>query len=238
VFKAHAHPIVDWHGPTTEGAVWHEWETNDRDFAVISAYERAEEFGLVFVQGIRYRATVTHETYGLGLEFTATNTASVPFHNVVGVVCLGSPSDQFRDDALVRTFAVLPDGLTALADTDRGTGDPCRARYPVRSQPPIRFHGEPFWGKVSATILAEGTILRTASDGRYTVAMAWDQASEIWDNQDSHGCIHSNFALDDLSPGATRSVRGKLVLVPGNAEEALAVSIQSGVAATLCPRTP
>lgn len=100
VFKTHAHPILTWkHDP--DGTVSHEWETNDADFKVISAYSAAKAFGLVFIQGIRYRVSLTPAASGLDLAFTARNVGKRPLHNISGergresFPDLRSPPDPF-----------------------------------------------------------------------------------------------------------------------------------------------
>jgi len=222
-FKIHHHPMVDWHGPDRDGRIWHEWETNDEDFAVISAYERAEEFGLRFIQGIHYRVMLIPAEHGIDVRFTATNLGETTLHNLVAFPCLGRPSLGFQDEEMVRTFIVTDAGLTALKNTDRGTGDPVRTHYVVRGMPPMRFVGTPFWGEASATPAAGGAILRTSADGRFTVGAAWEQVCELFHNEDDHHCIHSVPTLGDLGPGETGTVRGRIVLVEGGAEAALAL---------------
>ncbi len=221
VFKSHGYPLLDWHGPTAEGRLWHEYEIDEQDLAVNNADTSLQPLGLRFTAGISYRMIVDHSEYGLALKFTAANRSAQTFHNVVGVPCLGTPSDSFRDPDLERTFVLTSAGLTRLKDTDRGTGDPCRTHYLVEGQPAIRFCGKSFWGELSATPLKCGAILRTSVDGRFTVGTVWDAVAEVWDNQDAHGCIHSNFALGHLAPGETKSVKGRVVLAAGGPEAAL-----------------
>lgn len=221
VFKTHHHPMVEWHGPTGDGMLWHEWETNDVDFSVISAYEQAAEFGMVFIQGLHYRIIVTHTEHGLDMKFTAKNVSDRAFHHVVGIPCLGFPSDNFLDPAMERTMLVAEDSFLRLKDTDRGTGDPCRTHYRVEDEQGIRFYAAPFWGEASATVVKTGAILRTSEDRRFTIGTAWERVAEVWDNQDAHGCLHSNFTLGDLAPRETKSVCGRIVLVEGGPENAL-----------------
>ena len=222
VFKTHHHPMVSWNGPTGNGMLWHEWSTNDADFEVISGYSQAAAFGMHFIQGIEYRVIVNHTDFGLDLKFTARNTTKdQTFHNVVGVPCLGYPSESFRDPDMLRTM-VLVDGIwSPVGELDRGTGSKCRAHYSVNGDPAIRFCASPFWGDVSSTILSRSVIARTSRDGGYTIATAWDRGSEIWDNQDEHGCIHANLTLGDMLPGETVSTQGRVVLVTGGPENAL-----------------
>ncbi len=71
------------------------------DFKVISAYSAAKAFGLVFIQGIRYRVSLTPAASGLDLAFTARNVGKRPLHNISGergresFPDLRSPPDPF-----------------------------------------------------------------------------------------------------------------------------------------------
>ena len=51
------------------------------------------------------------------------------------------------------------------------------------------------------------------------MATGWDSVSEVWHNQDEHGCLHSNLSLGDLGPGETASAVGRVVLVEGTVED-------------------
>jgi hypothetical protein len=223
VFKLHHHPIVEWHGPDPRGAIWHEWTTNDADFQIISSWEHARSFGLVFIQGIHYRVTLTPSEHGLELRFSATNLSERTFHNVVVFPCLGHPTDNFQDQRMERTFIVTSDGVTPLCKTNRGTGDPVRTHYHVAGKCPMRFVGVPFWGEASSTTAACGAIMRTSSNGNFTIGCAWENVSELFHNEDDHHCIHSVASLGDIAPGVTATVRGKVVLVQGGPEDALAL---------------
>jgi predicted GH43/DUF377 family glycosyl hydrolase len=220
-FKLHHWPEVDWHGPDDQGRIWHEWQTNDEDFAVISSWDRAEEFGIRFIQGVHYRVIIGHVEHGLALRVTVRNLSERTLHNVVAFPCLGHPTPNFRDEAMERTFIVTAAGLTALADTDRGTGDPIRTHYIVEGMRPMRFVGVPFWGEPSATRAAAGAILRTSACGRFTVGTSWEAVCELFHNEDAHHCIHSVPTLGDIEPGDTRTVRGRIVLVEGGPPAAL-----------------
>ena len=221
-FKIHSHPIVDWHGPDANGTIWHEWQTNDEDFEVIRGYEQAAAFGLKFIQGIHYRMMISPSADGLSLKFTATNTGDQTLHNLIIFPCLGHPSENFEDHDLERTFIVTRDGLTPLKDTDRGTGDSCRTHFRIPGQSPMRFVGTPFWGEPSQTEAVNGAILRTRSDGKFTIGTIWENVAEIFHNEDAHHCIHSVATIEKLEPGETQSVCGKIVLIEGGPEELLA----------------
>ena len=219
VFKTHHHPIVNWHGPTGEGRLWHEWTTNDTDSAELDRDAQSTELGLTFIQGIWYRVLIDHVEQGLDLKFTAKNISDRTWHHVVGVPCLGHPSDAFRDPDLERTYAVIQDELTLLKDTHRGTGDPRRTHYSIDGEKPIHYCAASFWGELSDTVLSSGSILRISDDGQFTIGTSWERVAEIWDNQDQHGCVHSNFLLGDLAPGETKSVRGRVRCISGSPKD-------------------
>jgi hypothetical protein len=220
-FLTHYHPTVDWNGPDQDGTLWHEWQADDEDLEILNDNKNVVRLGLKFIRGLWYRALVTHSENGLDLKFTAKNTSAATLNNISGIVCMGYPNENFQDPELERTFISVEGGLTHLAETDRGTGNPCRTHYLVEGRNPIRHHAPVYWGDLSRTIADTGAIIRTSLCGKYTLGTAWETVSEIWDNQDSHACIHSNLSLGDLEPGETRSVKGRIVFVPGKAEDAL-----------------
>ena len=222
VFKTHPYPIVDWHGPGGDGMVWHEWETNPEDLAVMQQDDLATRLELVFRLGIRYRVILRHTERGLDLKLTATNTASHAIHNLCGICCLGGPGPQFEDEDMNRTLVVTAQGLTPLSATHRGSGDPIRARYLVEGSRPIRYAAPVFWGELSETRLTLGAVLRRSADGRFTIGTTWRDVAEVWENHDaSHHCVHSNCALGDLEPGETKSAKGRIVFVEGDEKNAL-----------------
>jgi predicted GH43/DUF377 family glycosyl hydrolase len=220
-FKSHAHPIVEWHGPDANGAIWHEWQTNDKDFEIISGNTQLAGFGLEYIQGIHYRIIITPTDEGLSLKFTATNLSEQTFHRIDNFPCLGQPSPHFQDEKLERTFIITDQGITPLKDTDRGTGDPCRTHFHIEDKPGRKYYGPPFWGEASRTRATSGAIMRTSADGRFTIGTTWENVCEVFHNEDSHHCIHSLGCIDELKPGETKSLAGKIVLVEGGPEDAL-----------------
>ncbi|NLE46111.1 MAG: hypothetical protein GX620_15435 [Chloroflexi bacterium] len=222
-FKTWYYPILDWQGPDADGALWHEWETNDADLAALEADPRTAQHDSKFIKGIHYRVTISPSVDGLALQFRVTNRSDRTFHNLRVFRCLGMPSDNFEDDALERTFIVTEGDLTPLKDTDRGTGEWVRTHYHVSGTGPWGAgEGVWFWGEASKTEATEGVILRTSADSRFTVGTNWERAYEIYNNEDEHHhCIHSVPRFKVLGPGEVGTLHGKIVLVEGGAEDAL-----------------
>ena len=131
---------------------WSPWPWLMPYARLLHIHNTGAAFGMGFIQGLHYRVIITHTEYGLDLKFTAKNVSDRTFHHVVGIPCLGFPSDSFLDPAMERTMLVSEDAFLRLKDADRGTGDPWRARYRVRGERPIRFYAAPFWGESSATV--------------------------------------------------------------------------------------
>jgi len=222
LFKSHAQPVLDWNGPTADGVLWHEWQTDRQHRAEVSAEPMYRDAGLDFLMGLRYRVIVRHTEFGLAVSFTATNLSDRVFGNVTAFPCLASRSAEFFDEALGRTWIEGEAGLTRLAETDRGTGEAVRTHYHVRGQWPMGVCLESFWGRASATEATGGAIVRSSADGRWTVGTSWQRVCEIFHNEDqAHHCIHSVPTLGDLAPGQTKTVHGRVVFVEGGPDEAM-----------------
>ena len=74
---------------------------------------------------------------------------------------------------------------------------------------------------MSETRLVSGAIIRESACGQFAIGTIWDSVPEVWDNQDAHSCIHSIFTFGDLAPHETKSVKGRIVFVEGDASKAL-----------------
>lgn len=221
-FKSYKLPVVDWSGPDEGGAIWHEWQTSEEHCRAAGGDAAYKSLGIFLIPGLWYRTTIRPCEHGLEIELAARNIGGRTFHNVVAFPCLATTCPQFHDDTLERTFIVTDAGLTALKHTDRGSGDPVRTHYVVAGMRPMKHCAEPFWGKASVTAAAGGPIIRTGADGQWTIGASWQRVAEIFQNEDSHHhCLHSVPTLDDLEPGQTKTVKGRIVLVQGPADAAL-----------------
>lgn len=219
-FKSHVLPVLDWRGPTGDGMLWHEWQTDDEHFAAAIADPRMNALGITFIQGMWYRAVIRHADFGLEISVTAKNIGERTFHNVTAFPCLSALSPAFHDNGMERTFIVTESGLAALGKTDRGSGDPVRTHYGVKDRVPMAALAKPFWGDASSTVAVDGAILRTSADGRWTIGTNWEGGAAVYHNEDAnHHCIHSVPNLGDIQPGETKSVRGRLVFVEGGPQD-------------------
>jgi hypothetical protein len=129
----------------------------------------------------------------------------------------GSPRDDARTrvPAYVRKCFVFLDGkLTRLptepwADKARYTpGQVYAPRHVDRNDVNPR--------PLSPLVPSHGLTGCFSADERMILAMAWEPYQEIF--QGVITCLHSDFRLGGLKPGETKHVRGKLYLVPVDAE--------------------
>ena len=72
---------------------------------------------------------------------------------------------------------------------------------------------------LSEVVPSNGLIGCYSADERWILAMAWEPYQELF--QGVIVCLHSDFRLGGLQPGETKTVRGKLYLVPSRMEELL-----------------
>jgi hypothetical protein len=224
-FKIHDQPVLDWQGPDSHGTIWHEWEALEADLETLRAGPLAVGEKIHFLTGLRYRAILSPDLNGLHLRLTVINRSPTPFHNVTGFPCLSAQSDPFFDPELSRTWIQTAAGLTPLNQTGRGTVDPRRTHYRLEGGTPVNQYGKFFWGEPSSTMATSGVVLRSSRDGRFTIGTGWDTVAQIFQNEDHHHCLHSLPAFGDLLPGQTKTVCGRIVLVEGGPEAALALLI-------------
>lgn len=219
LFKSDNHPIVEWSLPNYAGAIWHAWEASASDLEAMDNHPSTRARDDRFIGGLGYDIAVSPEPNGLKLESSTTNRSRRTFRYVKMYPCLSAVSPTFQDDALDRTTMLTDAGLTALKDTDGRTGDPIRTPYLVAGRRPAPFYGEWFRGKPSRIVARRGRIPRTSASGRFTIGMDWDRVYEIYNNEDAHHhCVLSVPLLGDVSPGQTRTVRGKTVFAAGGAQ--------------------
>jgi len=72
---------------------------------------------------------------------------------------------------------------------------------------------------ISPDVPSNGLIGCFSADGRYILATAWEPYQELF--QGVVICLHSDFRLGGLSPGETKTARGKIYLIKNDAEELL-----------------
>ena len=72
---------------------------------------------------------------------------------------------------------------------------------------------------ISPDVPSNGLIGCFSADGRYILATAWEPYQELF--QGVVVCLHSDFRIGGLSPGQTKTARGKIYIVPNDPEELL-----------------
>ncbi len=73
---------------------------------------------------------------------------------------------------------------------------------------------------LSALVPSNGLIGCFSGDGKQIMATAWEPYQELF--QGVIVCLHSDFRIGGLKPGETKTIRGKIYLVPGDVDALLA----------------
>jgi hypothetical protein len=73
---------------------------------------------------------------------------------------------------------------------------------------------------LSEIVPSNGLIGSVSADGKEVVAMAWEPYQELF--QGVIVCLHSDFRIGGLEPGQTKTIRGKIYLMPADFPELMA----------------
>jgi hypothetical protein len=122
-----------------------------------------------------------------------------------------------QDDYLDKCFIFLDGRLTRLPTRPWAT----KARYTPGQVWRPRGIGA---GDVNPRPLSEltpsnGLIGCFSADGKMILASAWEPYQELF--QGVITCVHSDFRIGGLAPGETKHIRGKLYLLPADADALL-----------------
>jgi len=116
------------------------------------------------------------------------------------------------DDYLPRCFLFIDGKATRMPTRDWAT----KARYTPgqvwcpRDVPRTDVNPRP----LSALVPSNGLIGCESGDGKLLFATAWDPYQELF--QGVARCLHSDFRLGGLEPGATRIIKGRVYIVPND----------------------
>jgi len=68
---------------------------------------------------------------------------------------------------------------------------------------------------------AAGLLVRESEDGRWVTGIAWDDYLSV-QGHNPWSCMHACIRVGPLKPKKSKTVRGKLYLLPGTRQECLA----------------
>lgn len=122
-----------------------------------------------------------------------------------------------QEDYFTRCFIFTDDGLTSLHQTHRAA----EARYtPGQVYVPEGINLDDVNPRpISQTRPANGLIGCVSADGALLLAAAWNHTHELF--QGVITCIHSDPHIGGLDPGQTKTLLGKLYLLPNDPQALL-----------------
>jgi hypothetical protein len=165
-------------------------------------------------------ARVAGEAVELTLEVTNRSEHAWGEHAAI-VACFnpGPPESKAYDMGHHKsTYFVAADGLERLPDRDLHFRAELRPSLEARDGA-LEFDFSKRW-RSSERDDHGGLLVRTSQSGRWTAGVAW----EDWLGVQAHNpwlCMHVATRVGPLAPGASRTVRGRLVLVEGPLEKGL-----------------
>lgn len=122
------------------------------------------------------------------------------------------PKGKDLDDYLPKCFIFLDGKLTRLPTRDWAT----KARYTPGQVwcPPHVPRTDVNPRPLSKLVPSNGLIGAYSGDEKLICATAWEPYQELF--QGVIRCVHADFRLGGLQPGETKTIRGKLYLVPAD----------------------
>ncbi len=157
--------------------------------------------------GLRLQGATRPIQDGVEMEMTIDNLSEEVWGKVMPGVCLQFHSaPDFYDPERHNTFYVSG-GEIRFMDTDTG--------------------GEHFYGPRMLPELfppADIPLIGIRShDGEHTVAMYWEGGESVWGNAHRATlCVHADPIFGKISPGESVTRKGRIYLMPGTPEDALA----------------
>jgi len=182
-----------------------------------SAEIRADEMGL------RLEARAAAD--GAELVLTARNRSDHDWPELAGIIPCFSPgmdksggpaTPEFANE---KTFFPGPRGLEPLVRRTIHWNRAFRSKVDARATGG-RFAWTDKWPSAEPDSEA-GLIVRESNDGRWAAGIAWSQ----WLSVQGHNpwrCMHLCARVGPLKPGESRTLRGRLYLLRGSAEDVLA----------------
>lgn len=174
------------------------------------------------VEGGDVRLAARVERGGVALELTVRNSTGRDWPELAGLVaCFNPGPEAVRNVEMAHhlgTYFLGEGGLERVPDREmrfaRGLDRALRERSPE-----LAFAFSPRWN-TSAQRANAGILLRESLHGGWTSGVAWRdfvgvQAHNPW------LCMHVAARVGPLAAGATKTVRGKLYLFPGDPDEGL-----------------
>ena len=194
---------------------WHE-TTIGHETSLLAASEDGKRLELrcALKDGVIVTHRITASDDDVEFQLTAHNPTAQASQVHWAQPCIRvAPFVQLTKDEYIRNCFVFLDGrLERMPTRDWAT----QARYT-----PGQVWGAPGVDRrdlnprpLNPRTPTNGLIGCLSGDGKWLLATAWEPYQELF--QGVIGCIHSDFRIGGLQPGQTKSVRGKIYILPAD----------------------
>jgi hypothetical protein len=168
---------------------------------------------------------------GVDLRLTVTNHTDYHWPEIGGLIpCLfpGSPdprhpdppiNELFRDEEHTRTWFVGKDGLELLDNRDIHFNRRFRKNIDRAGNEDGTYSFTVKWPTSSRNAYA-GLMVRESSDSQWVSGIGWEDFVSVQAHNPLR-CMHPGVRVGPLSPGETKTIRGKIYLFKGNRDDCL-----------------
>jgi hypothetical protein len=205
---------------------WSLFETQERGDVSAARHDWPREVapdgrsGSVSAEGFALRARVVDD--GVELELAVENRSDHDWPEEAAIIACFSPGPEdsrtFEMGHHLKTYLVGEHGLERFQDRAMHFNAALLPRLRERS-PELHFDFSNRWASSPRSSHA-GLLLRESLSGGWTSGVAWEE----WVAVQAHNpwlCMHVATKVGPLARGASKTVRGKLFLFPGDRAEGL-----------------
>ena len=184
------------------------------------------------------RGTLSHPDLGLqltaqttdtgaDLQLAVTNVSTHRYPGIAAIIPCFNPGKQpevaesptFFDDDQNRTFYLGGEGLMPLIRRDIHFNHTFRTAIDAEAENGHYVFSDKW--PTSPANASGGLLLRESSDHQWIAAIAWSDFLSL-QGHNPWRCMHQSIRIGPLSPGATKSIDGRIYLYQGTREDCLA----------------
>jgi len=182
-----------------------------------------QEEASVSSAGIEFRFKAVED--GATVQLIITNSSDHDWPPLAAIIPCFNPgpaalrSRGFNDEEHIRTYFLAGDALELLATREIHFRQDLRPLIDQLS-PSGQFVFTPKW-PTSPKNACGGLLIRESEDGHWVAGIAWDDYVAV-QGHNPWKCMHLAIKVGPLPRGATKTLRGRVYLFPGNRNDCLA----------------
>ncbi len=181
--------------------------------------EKSGQLGIVDSDALRLEMTAAEN--GADLKLTVKNLTDYEFPRIAAVIpCFNPGPEKTRNRQLANTntYFLAKAGLEQLNKREIHYNDKLRGLVD-REAVNGKYVWSNKWPKNESNAIA-GLIIRESNDGKWACGIAWEdflsaQGHNPWE------CMHLSVRIGPMKPGESKTIRGRIYLLPGKKHDVL-----------------